>query len=177
MYQQVVRNSEGEPMYVENVMDAQEEYDAYCEEMQMRADDPYYAACREDEEWFAKAKICFEEQGIEVPYSVIEILKNEMRRKAAMIEREKAMSKVQPILDFFNRMMPDAKWYANYYGATPDEVAHIEMDYTYAPYKEDYLHALEVWYETHENDDAPFPEDYLVCSTRYMKEKENITNK
>lgn len=31
MYQQVVKNEVGEPMYVENVMDAQEQEEAYCE--------------------------------------------------------------------------------------------------------------------------------------------------
>jgi hypothetical protein len=173
MYQQIVYNEYGEPMYVENVMDAQEEYDAYCEEMQMRADDPYYAACREDEEWFAKAKRCFEEQGIEVPYSVVETLKKEMRRKASMIEEEKAMSKVRPLVDFLNHMMPNAEWYASYYGETPDEVAHVEVSYTHAPYKEDYLHALDVWHEKYKDDDDMFcvPDDSIVCSTRYMKQK------
>lgn len=177
MIQQLVRNEYGEPMYVENVMDAQEEQEFYLEEMQMRADDPYYAQMREKEEWIARATAAFEEQGIEVPYYVKEAWIEEMRNLQRKNEEEKAMSEVQPILDFFNRMMPDAKWYANYHGATPDEIAHIEMDYTYAPYKEDYLHAIDMWYETHKNDDEPCPEDFLVCSTRYMKEKENITNK
>ena len=179
MYQQMVYNEYGEPMYVENVMDAQEEYDAYCEEMQMRADDPYYASCRENEEWYEKAKRCFENQGIEVPESVIQILQEELRRKASMEKEKKIMSKVRPFVDFLNRMMPDAKWRANYYGETPDEVAHVEVDYTHAPYKEDYLHALDVWHEKYkDNDDMLYiPDDSLVCSTRYMKEKENITNK
>ena len=70
MYQQMVYNEYGEPMYVENVMDAQEEYDAYCEEMQMRADDPYYAQMREKEEWIARATSVFEDYGLEVPYYV-----------------------------------------------------------------------------------------------------------
>ena len=54
MYQHLVRNEEGEPLYVENVMDAQEEHEFRCEEMQMRADDPYYAQMREKEEWYNK---------------------------------------------------------------------------------------------------------------------------
>ena len=172
MYQRLVVNEYGEPMYVENVMDAQEEQEFYFEEMQMRAEDPMYAAMKEKEEWIARATAAFEEQGIEVPYYVKEAWVKETRSLQRKNEEEKAMSEVRPILDFFNRMMPDAKWYANYYGATPDEVAHIEMDYTYAPYKEDYLHAIDMWDETHKNEDAPCPEDFLVCSTRYMKERE-----
>ena len=70
MYQQLVRNEAGEPMYVENVMDAQEEQEFWCEEMQMRADDPMYAAMREKEEWIARATRVFEDNGLEVPYYV-----------------------------------------------------------------------------------------------------------
>ena len=46
MYQHLVRNEEGGPMYIENVMDAQEQEEAYCEEMQMRADDPIVCSTR-----------------------------------------------------------------------------------------------------------------------------------
>lgn len=70
MYQHLVTNEYGEPMYVENVMDAQEENEAYWEEMQMRADDPMYAAMREKEEWIARATRAFEDNGVEVPYYV-----------------------------------------------------------------------------------------------------------
>ena len=179
MYQQMVYNEYGEPMYVENVMDAQEEQEFYWEEMQMRADDPMYAAMREKEEWIARATAAFEEQGIEVPYYVKEAWVKEMRNLQRKNEEEKVMSKVRPFVDFLNRMMPNAEWYANYYGETPDEEAHVEVDYTNAPYKEDYLHALDVWREKYkDNDDMLYvPSDSLVCSTRYMKEKENITNK
>ena len=86
------------------------------------------------------------------------------------------MSKVQPLVDFLNRMMPNAEWYANYYGETPDEVAHVEVDYTNKPYKEDYLHAIDVWHEKYKDDDDMFcvPDDSIVCSTRYMKQKETV---
>lgn len=179
MYQQMVCNEYGEPMYVENVMDAQEEQEFYWEEMQMRADDPYYAQMREEEEWIARATSVFEDYGLEVPYYVKKAWVKEMRNLQRKNEEEKVMSKVRPFVDFLNRMMPNAKWYANYYGETPDECAHVEVDYTHAPYKEDYLHALDVWREKYkDNDDMLYvPDDSLVCSTRYMKEKENITNK
>jgi hypothetical protein len=179
MYQQLVKNEYGEPMYVENVMDAQEENEAYLEEMQMRADDPMYAAMREKEEWIARATSVFEDYGLKVPYNVKEAWVKEMRQLQMKNEEEKVMSKVRPFLDFLNRMMPNAEWFANYYGETPDEVAHVEVDYKHAPYKEDYLHALNVWREKYkDNDDMLYvPGDSLVCSTRYMKGKENITNK
>ena len=179
MYQQMVCNEYGEPMYVENVMDAQEEQEFYFEEMQMRADDPMYAAMKEKEEWIARATAAFEEQGIDVPYYVKEAWVNEMRKLQRKNEEEKVMVKVRPLLNFLNRMMPDAEWYANYYNETPDEMAHVEVDYTHAPYKEDYLHALDVWHEKYKDNEEMWyvPDDSLVCSTRYMKQKENITNK
>ena len=118
----------------------------------------------------------FDEQGIEVPYYVKEAWVNEMRKLQRKNEEEKVMSKVRPLLDFLNRMMPNAEWYANYYDETPDEVAHVEVDYTYAPYKEDYLHAIDVWHEKYKDDDDMFcvPDDSIVCSTRYMKQKETV---
>jgi hypothetical protein len=175
MYQHLVRNEEGEPMYVENVMDAQEENEAYLEEMQMRADDPMYAAMREKEEWIARATRVFENNGLKVPYYVKEAWVKEMRNLQRMNEEEKVMSKVRPLVNFLNRMMPNAEWYANYYNETPDEIAHVEVDYTHAPYKEDYLHAIDVWLEKYKDDDDMFcvPDDSIVCSTRYMKQKEN----
>lgn len=175
MYQQLVRNEYGEPMYVENVMDAQEEQEFYFEEMQMRADDPMYAAMKEKEEWIARATAAFEEQGIEVPYYVKEAWVKEMRQLQWKNEEEKVMLKVRPLVNFLNQMMPNAEWYANYYGETPAEEAHVEVDYTHAPYKEDYLHAIDVWHEKYKDDDDMryVPDDSIVCSTRYMKQKEN----
>ena len=176
MYQQLVRNEYGEPMYVENVMDAQEQEEAYWEEMQMRADDPMYAAMREKEEWIARATRAFEDNGVEVPYYVKEAWVKEMRNLQRKNEEEKVMLKVRPLVNFLNRMMPNAKWYANYYNETLDEVAHVEVDYTHAPYKEDYLHAIDVWHEKYKDDDEMryVIDDSIVCSTRYMKEKEIV---
>ena len=176
MYHHLVRNEEGEPMYVENVMDAQEENEAYWEEMQMRADDHMYAAMREKEEWISRATRAFEENGVKVPYWVKEAWVNEMRQLQWKNEKEKVMSKVRPLVNFLNRMMPNAEWYANYYNETPDEIAHVEVDYTHAPYEEDYLHAIDVWHEKYKDDDDMryVPDDSIVCSTRYMKQKETV---
>lgn len=176
MYQHLVTNEYGEPMCIENVMDAQEENEAYWEEMQMRADDPMYAAMREKEEWIARATRAFEDNGVEVPYYVKKAWVKEMRQLQWKNEEEKVMSKVRPLVNFLNRMMPNAEWYANYYDETPDEIAHVEVDYTYAPYKEDYLHAIDVWHEKYKDDDDMrcVPDDSIVCSTRYMKQKETV---
>lgn len=176
MYQQLVKNEYGEPMYVENVMDAQEENEFWCEEMQMRADDPMYAAMREKEEWIARATAVFEDYGLKVPYNVKEAWVKEMRQLQMKNEEEKVMSKVRPLVNFLNRMMPDSKWYANYYNETPVEIAHVEVDYTYAPYKEDYLHAIDVWHEKYKDDDDMryVPDDSIVSSKRYMKQKETV---
>lgn len=174
MYQHLVTNDYGEPMYVENVMDAQEEREFYLEEMQMRADDPMYAAMREKEEWIAKATRAFEDAGVQVPYSVKEAWVREVRALQRENEEEKVMVKVRPLVAFLNRQMPEAEWYANYYGETPDECAHVEVDYTHAPYKEDYEHAIEVWHEKYKDDEEMWyvPGDSIVCSTRYMKTRE-----
>ena len=176
MIQQLVKNEYGEPMYIENVMDAQEENEFMLEEMQMRADDPYYAQMREKEEWIARATAVFEDYGLKVPCSVKKAWVNEMRQLQWKNEEEKVMSKVRPLVNFLKSMMPDSKWYAAYYDETPDEVAHVEVSYTNAPYKEDYLHAIDVWHEKYKDDDDMFcvPDDSIVCSTRYMKEKETV---
>ena len=134
MYQQVVRNEYGEPMYVENVMDAQEEHEFWCEEMQMRADDPYYAQMREEEEWYNKALACFKEKGIEVPQSVVQTLARELRNKRDEIEEKKALDEVQPVLDYLCKNLPHCKWYANFYPESFDEIAHVEIGCENRPY-------------------------------------------
>ena len=134
MYQHLVRNEEGEPLYVEDVMDAQEEHEFRCEEMQMRADDPYYAQMREKEEWYNKALSCFEEKGIEVPPSVVETLSRELRKKRDEIEEKKALDEVQPVLDYLCENLPHCKWYANFYPESFDEIAHVEIGCKNRPY-------------------------------------------
>jgi len=155
MIQQVVRNSEGEPMGIEYVRDQYEEEEAYCEEMQMRAEDPMYAASQERAEWYAKALACFEEQGIEVPNSVVEILSNEMRKKAAKEEEERQVAEVQPIVDFLNEHLPQCEWYANYYPESYDEVAHVEIGCKNRPYTWELAEVIDManaegFYEKHD---------------------------
>lgn len=174
MIQQVVRNEYGEPIGFEYVRDQFEEEEYLCEEMQMRAEDPMYAAMREKEEWIARATRAFEDNGVEVPYYVKEAWVKEMRQLQWKNEEEKAMKEVMPFVDFLNKMMPDAKWYAIYYHETHDEVAYTEIDYTNAPYKDDYINALNLWKAEHENDEMRYLADEYELSTRYMKEKETV---
>ena len=139
MYLNVVKNSEGEPVCVEYVRDAQEENEAYLEEMQMRADDPYYAQMREKEEWYYKALQCFEEKGIEVPPSVVQTLSRELRKKQIEIEEQKALDEVKPVVDFLNEHFPDM-FEARYEWPTPEEYgyAYIDFkDYSNRPYRDE----------------------------------------
>ena len=128
MYQHLVTNEYGEPMYIENVMDAQEEMEAHFEEMQMRADDPYYAQMREQEEWCAKARAAFESQGIDVPQDMVNILAREMRRKQREIEMNKALDEVQPVVDFLNKYFPNV-FEARYEWPTPEECGYAYVDF------------------------------------------------
>lgn len=139
MIQQLVRNEYGEPMYVESVMDAQEENEAYWEEMQHRADDPYYAQMCEKEEWYNKALACFEEKGITVPPSVVRTLSRELRKKQIEIEEQKALNKVKPVVDFLNEYFPNM-FEARYDWPTPEEYgyAYIDFkDYSNRPYRDE----------------------------------------
>lgn len=172
MYQ-LVTNEYGEPMGYENVLDPMEEEERWCEEMQMRADDPLYAAYQEAEYWYARACEAFKQQGVEVPEYVKDALAREMRAKKAEEKRKSELDKIEPMMAFLRSRMPEAGWYANYYGETPEEYAHIEVDYTHAPYKDEFLEAKETWRKmTEEDETLPYMDDYLVCSTRYMKERE-----
>ena len=168
MYQQLVRNEYGEPMYVENVMDAQEQEEAYWEEMQMRADDPYYAQMREKEEWYAKALQCFEEKGIEVPQSVVQTLARELRQKKMEIEEQKALDEVQPVVDFLNEHFPNM-FEARYEWPTPEEYgyAYIDFkDYSNRPYRDEIESLIEPALEK-----GLSIEDYI--SLRDFKKKRN----
>ena len=135
MRQQVVRNSEGEPMYIENVRDQYEEEEAYCEEMQMRAEDPMYAASQEDAYWYQQAVACFEEKGIEVPEDVIQSLKCELWKKEEKRQEEKALKEVEPTLNYLNEKLPNCQFYANYFPESWDEIAHVEIGCKNRPYR------------------------------------------
>lgn len=171
MYQQVVRNEYGEPMYVENVMDAQEENEAYLEEMQHRADDPYYAQMCEKEEWYNKALACFEEKGITVPPSVVQTLSRELRKKQIEIEEQKALDEVQPVVDFLNEHFPNM-FEARYEWPTPEEYgyAYISIkDYSNRPYRDEIESLIEPALER----DLSI-EDYI--SLREFKKRETNNN-
>jgi len=168
MYQHLVTNECGEPMYIENVMDAQEELEAYYEEMQMRADDPYYAQMREAEEWYAKACRAFEEQGVEVPPSVIDALAREMRRKKMEVEEKKALDEVQPVVDFLNGYFPNV-FEARYEWPTPEECGYAYIgfkDWSNRPYRDDVEPLIAVALEK-----DIYIEDYL--SMRELKKRES----
>ena len=139
MYQQVVRNEDGEPLYIENVRDPYEEEIAWCEEMDERAASPMYAASIEDERWYNIACSVFEERGIKVPDDVICALKRELRIKEEIREEEKALAEVQPVVDFLNKHFPDT-FYAIYNSPTPIEIGYAEIDfvdYSKRPYRDE----------------------------------------
>ena len=168
MYQHLVTNECGEPMYIENVMDAQEELEAYYEEMQMRADDPYYAQMREAEEWYAKACRAFEEQGVEVPPSVIDALAREMRRKKMEVEEQKALDEVRPVVDFLNGYFPNM-FEARYEWPTPEECGYAYVDFkdwSNRPYRDEVEPLIAVALEK-----DIYIEDYL--SMRKLKKRES----
>jgi hypothetical protein len=170
MYQQMVCNEYGEPMYVENVMDAQEEQEFYFEEMQMRADDPYYAQMREQEEWCARARAAFESQGIQVPQDMVNILAREMRRKQMEIEEKKALDEVQPVVDFLNKHFPDV-FVARYEWPTPEECGYAYVDFkdwTNRPYRDEVEPLIPLAMEQ-----GIYIEDYL--SMRELKKREQQT--
>ena len=167
MYQQLVRNEEGEPMYVENVMDAQEENEAYLEEMQMRADDPMYAAMREKEEWIARATRAFEDNGVEVPCWVKKAWVKEMRQKQMEIEERKALDEVQPVVDFLNDYFPNM-FEARYEWPTPEECgyAYIDfVDWSNRPYRDEVEPLIAVALEK-----DIYIEDYLSMSELKKRE-------
>ena len=143
MNQQVVRNSEGEPMGIEYVRDQYEEEEALCEEMQMRAEDPFYAAQQENAYWYQQALACFEERGIAVPPSVVRSLQIELRNKQRKIEEEKALKEVEPVIDYLKTHLPKCEWYANYYPETCDEYGHVEVGCKHRPYKWELAEVIE----------------------------------
>lgn len=134
MYQNLVRNEDGEPMYVENVLDPQEQEEAYWEEMQHRADDPFYAEQCENESWYNRACAIFEAEGIEVPEQVKRIFADESRKKRDKMEEEKALKEVQPVLDYLKEHLPCCGWYVNFFHEGYDEIAHVEFGCEKRPY-------------------------------------------
>lgn len=128
MYQHLVRNADGEPMYVENIRDPYEEEEAYCEEMDLCASDPYYAQMRENEIWYNRACQIFEDQGLDVPRSVITTLSEKLRKKQMEIIETEALREAQPAVDFLNKYFPNM-FYARYEYPTPEENGYVYIDF------------------------------------------------
>ena len=158
MYQQLVKNEYGEPMHVENVLDPYEEDEAYWEEMQHRADDPWYAAQCEKESWYNKACAIFAAEGIEVPEQVKQIFADELRKKRAKEEEERELAKAQPAVDFLNKYFPNT-FKARYEYPTPEEIgyAYIDVvDWTKTPYRDEVEPLIDIALEQ-----GIYIEDYL----------------
>lgn len=126
---QTVFNEDGEIIGTEYVRDQYEEEIAICEEMDMRAEDPLYAAHQENQRWYNIACSIFEERGIRVPEDVIRSLSRELRRKEAELEEKEALDRVQPVVDFLNKQFPDGDAEAYYYPETYDEIAQTEIHF------------------------------------------------
>jgi hypothetical protein len=165
MEKRLVRNSEGEPMYVENVRDQYEEEEAWCEEMQMRAEDPLYAASQENEYWYNQALACFEEKGIEVPYDVVRALQRELRNKQQKIEEERALKEAEPTLNYLNEKLPHCKFYSRYIPESYDEVAQVEIDCENRPYAWELAEVIDnCQYEDEKLTEGVSIEDYFSLS-------------
>ena len=134
MGNQIIRNEYGEPIGVEYVRDAYEQEIADCEEMDMRAQDPSYAAAQEDEYWYQQALACFEEKGIKVPYEVIQSLKAELWKKEEKRIEEKMLKEAEPTLNYLNEKLPNCKFYTRYIPESYDEVARVEIGCENKPY-------------------------------------------
>lgn len=142
MYQNLVRNECGELMYFENVLDPQEQEEAYWEDMQHRADDPWYAEQCENESWYNKACAIFEEEGIEVPEQVKQIFADELRKKREKEEENAALAEAMPTVELFNKFYPNLL-YARYNPPTPAEIGYVEADFndwSNRPYRDEVEH-------------------------------------
>jgi len=143
--EQMVYNEYGEPIGTEYVREPWEEEEAAWEESMRRAEDPFYAAAQEHEEWLAKAHAAFDEQGICVPYEVEEILAQEMRKKARKLDEERQLKKAKPFVDLLNNMIDGCGAYAAYQPETIDEIAYTEI--RFKNYKAVTKDALEAVYD------------------------------
>lgn len=165
---QTIYNEYGEPIGTETVRTQYEEEIAYCEEMDRRAEDPFYAARIEEQEWYNKACAIFEENGIVVPDDVIAALSRELRKKEAEREEQKALAEVQPVVDFLNKYFPN-KFYARYDPPTPDEYGYAYVDfngnYSERPYRDEVEALIPIALEQ-----DIYIEDYL--SLRHLRKRD-----
>lgn len=126
MYQDLVTNEYGEPMYYENVLDTNEENERYWEEMERRNDDPMYAASQEVDAWYHRACDIFAENGVSVPDEVAHIFATQLRKAQREKEKRDALAEAQPALDFLNSHFPNT-FEACYEPPTPIEYGYVEF--------------------------------------------------
>lgn len=167
MYQHLVTNECGEPMYVKNVPDAQEEQEMYWEEMQHRSEDPLYAESCERNMWFHRACDIFAENGVEVPDYVISAFAKELRIKQREDEANKAIEEAKPSLDFLNKHFPNMfKTYYEY--PTPDTYGYAYIEYVGkiedAPYRDEIESVINLALEQN-----IYIEDFLCCWDCFKK--------
>ena len=133
--EQIVYNGYGEPIGTEYIRDCLEEEIAYCEEMDRRAEDPMYAASVENQMWYNAACAAFKERGIKVPEDVIAALSREMRRKKREVEEQEALREAEPVVNLFNKLIPNCGAEAIYYPETVDEIGYTEIHFKKHPTK------------------------------------------
>lgn len=129
MATQVIYNEYGEPIGTEYVRDQWEQEEAEWEEDMRCAEDPLYAASKENQRWYNAACAAFEERGITVPDDVIRALAREMRIKQREEEEAKALAVAQPAVDLLNELLPASKAKAYYYPETVDECSFTEIHF------------------------------------------------
>lgn len=168
---QTIYNEYGEPIGTETVRTQYEEEIAYCEEMDRRAEDPFYAARIEEQEWYNTACSIFKERGIEVPDDVVRALSRELRKKEAEREEQKALEAAMPAVNLFNKFYPNLV-YARYNPPTPAEYGYVEIDFndwSNRPYRDEVEHIFELAYQQDIDVD-----DYI--SLRDFKERKTNSN-
>lgn len=127
--EQVIYNEYGEPIGTEYVRDQYKEEEAEWEEQMRCADDPFYAASKENQRWYDEACAAFKERGITVPEDVIMALAREMRIKKQKLDEEKALANAKQAVNLLNELLPSCKAEAHYYPETVDEIAYTEIHF------------------------------------------------
>ena len=159
-----VFNEYGEPIGTEYIRDQWEEEEAEWEENMRCAEDPSYAAHKEERRWYNEACAAFEERGIEVPEDVIYSLSRELRKKEQERKEKKALEESRPAVDLLNELLPTSNAHAYYYPETCDEVEQVEIHFDgVRPTRAEIEHAIKVGLEK-----DIYIEDY-IGSLRWFK--------
>lgn len=161
---QTIFNNEGEPIGTEYIRCQFEEEEAEWEENMRCAEDPMYAAQKEERRWYNEACAAFEERGIQVPEDVINALSRELRLKEQYRQEKKALAEVKPVVDFLNGLFPNSKATAHYYPETCDEISYTEIHFDgVRPTRTEIEYAIKIGLEK-----DIYIEDY-IGSLRYFK--------